>query len=39
MIFVLAITGASLVAVFSVWMLILFISMALADSGYVGKHR
>lgn len=39
MIFALAITGVALVAIFTVWVVILFISMAIADSGYVGKHR
>lgn len=34
-----AIFGASLMAVFAVWMLILFVSMAISDTGYVGKHR
>jgi hypothetical protein len=38
-IFALAIAGASLLTVFAVWMLILFISTAIADHGYVGKHR
>lgn len=39
MILVLAITGAALIAIFAAWMLVLFVSMALADNGYVGKHR
>lgn len=39
MIFTLAITGVTLVAIFAAWMMILFISMAMADSGYVGKYR
>ena len=39
MIFVLAIAGAPLLAIFVVWMLVLFISMTVADQGYVGKHR
>lgn len=38
MIFALAITGVSLIAIFAIRMLIL-ISMAIADNGYVGKHR
>lgn len=39
MILALAITGVTLVAFFAIWMIILFISLAIADSGYVGKHR
>lgn len=39
MISALLIAWVSFVAVFAVWMLILFVSMALADTGYVGKHR
>ncbi len=39
MIVTLAITGASLLTIFALWMLILFIGLALADHGYVGKHR
>jgi hypothetical protein len=38
-IFALAIAGASLLAVFAITMLILFISMAIADHSYIGKHR
>ncbi|MBO2458554.1 hypothetical protein [Actinomadura violacea] len=39
MIFALAITGVTLIALFAAWMFVLFVSMAFADNGYVGKHR
>ncbi|GAA2149923.1 hypothetical protein [Actinomadura napierensis] len=39
MIFALAITGVALIAIFAGWMFVLFVSMAFADKGYVGKHR
>jgi hypothetical protein len=35
----LAIISASLFAIFIMWTLIILISMAAADTGYVGKHR
>lgn len=39
MILALAVIGAALVSVLVLWMLALFIKMAVADSGYVGRHR
>ncbi|MGI5326683.1 hypothetical protein [Actinomadura nitritigenes] len=39
MIFALAITGVTLIALFAAWMFVLFVSMEFADNGYVGKHR
>ncbi|MFB4299353.1 hypothetical protein [Actinomadura sp. NTSP31] len=39
MIYALAITGVALVAIFAAWMSVLFVSMAFADNGYVGRHR
>lgn len=39
MITALAITGGSMLAVFTVTTLIFLIGMAIADTGYVGKHR
>lgn len=39
MITALAITGGSLIAAFTVTTLIFLVGMAIADTGYVGKHR
>lgn len=39
MIVALAISGASLLAIFALSMLIILIGTAVADTGYVGKHR
>ncbi|HEY8480789.1 MAG TPA: hypothetical protein VIL71_13270 [Spirillospora sp.] len=39
MISALAITGVTLVAVFAASVLALFISMTVAGTGYVGRHR
>jgi hypothetical protein len=38
-IFALAITGVALIAILAAWMFVLFVSMAFADKGYIGKHR
>lgn len=34
-----AVIGVALAAVLAVWVLALFISVAVADTGYVGRHR
>lgn len=39
MISVLAIAGASFLAIFAICMLVLVVSAAIANEGYVGKHR
>ncbi len=39
MIVKLAITGASLLAFFAIWLLALFVGMAITDHSYTGKHR
>lgn len=35
----LAIAGGSLLALFLIWTLALFVSMAFTGNGYVGRHR